>query len=78
MKIGNKEVENVEEFVYLGVTVTNKGGGMEDIKKRLNKARGAFFNWMKICKIWSIGWNTKIKLFKMLVWPVLLDLKRGK
>ena len=28
-------VEDVEEFVYLGATMTKEGGGTEDIKKRL-------------------------------------------
>jgi len=38
VKIGNEGAEEVEEFVYLGTTVTKDGGGTEDIKKRLNKA----------------------------------------
>ena len=67
-----KEVEDVEEFVYLGGTVTKEGGGMEDIKKRLSKAQGAFYNLKKIWNTRSIGWNTKFKLFKNLVRPVLL------
>ena len=70
--IGKEEVEDVEEFVYLGTTVTKEGGGTEDIKKRLSKARGAFFNLKKIWNTRSIGRNTKIKLFKTLVRPVLL------
>ena len=41
--IGKEEVEDVEEFVYLGTTVTKEGGGTEDIKKGLRKAQGAFF-----------------------------------
>ena len=41
--IGREEVEDVEEFVYLGATVTKEGGGTEDFKKRLSKAQGAFF-----------------------------------
>ena len=41
--IGSEEVEDVEEFVYQGTTVTKEVGGTEDIKKRLSKARGAFF-----------------------------------
>ena len=36
---GREEGEDVEEFVYLGTTVTKEGGGTEDIKKRLSKAR---------------------------------------
>ena len=41
--IGRGEVEDVEDFVYLGTTVTKEGGGTEDIKKGLRKAQGAFF-----------------------------------
>ena len=63
--IGREEVEDVEEFIYLG-TVTKEGGGTDDIKKRLRKARGAFFNLKKIWNTRSIGRNTKIKLFKTL------------
>ena len=72
--IGREEFEDVEEFVYLGTTVTKEGGGTEDIKKRLSKARGAFFNLTKIWNTPSIGQNKKIKLFKTLVRPVLLQL----
>ena len=77
--IERKEVEDVEEFVYLGATVTKEGGGTEDIKKRLSKAQGAFYNLKKIWNTRSIGRNTKIKLFKTLVRPVLLlmDVKHG-
>ena len=60
--IGREEVEDIEGFVYLGTTVTKEGGGTEDIKKRLSKARGAFFNLKKIWNTRSIGRNTKIKL----------------
>ena len=34
--IGREEVEDVEEFVYLGTTVTKEGGGTEDIKNLLS------------------------------------------
>ena len=32
VKIGNEEVEDVEEFIYLNTTVTSDGGGTYDIK----------------------------------------------
>ena len=70
--IGRAEVEDVEEFLYLGAAVTKEGCGTEDIKKRLSEAQGAFFNLRKICNTRSIGRNTKIKMFKTLVPPVLL------
>ena len=48
--IGREEAEDVEEFVYLGMTGPKESGGTEDIKKRLSKARGAraFFKLNKI------------------------------
>ena len=52
--------------------MTKEGGGTEDIKKRLSKAQEAFYNLKKIWNTRSIGRNTKIKLFKTLVRPVLL------
>ena len=61
-RIGREEVEDVEEFVYLGATVTNEGDGTEDIKERLSKTRGAYFNLRKIWNTRSIARNTKIKL----------------
>ena len=69
---GREGVEDLKEFVYLGTTVTKEGSGTEDVKKRLSKAQGAFFNLKKIWNTQSIGRNTKIKLFKTLVRPVLL------
>jgi len=76
LMIGREEVEDVEdveEFVYLGTTVTKEGGGTEDIKEHLSKAQGPFFNLKKIWNTRSIGRTTKMKLFKILIRPVLLN-----
>ena len=40
--VNDEEVEDVEEFVYLGAIVDKEGGGSKDIRTRLQKARGAF------------------------------------
>ena len=37
-----EEVEDVEEFAYLGAIVDKEGGGNKDVRNRLQKARGAF------------------------------------
>ena len=61
-----------QSFVYLGGTVTQKGGPEEDIKIRLGKARTAFN------KLRNISWrssqlklSTKLKIFKSNVIAVL-------
>ena len=46
--VNDEEVEDVEEFVYLGAIVDKEGGGSKDIRTRLQKARGAFQRLWKV------------------------------
>ena len=65
--VNGREVEDVEEFPYLGATVDKEGGGSKDIMNRLQKARRAF---RRLGKVWAargIGRGTKIHLFKTLI-----------
>ena len=65
-------LENVEKFIYLRATVCKQGGGEEDIKARLGKARGAF---VKLNREWNssnVSRKTKIGLYKTLGKPVLM------
>ena len=41
IRVQDKEVEEVDEFVYLGAKVSKDGGRTEDVKNRLRKAKGA-------------------------------------
>ena len=40
--INGQDIEDVDEFMYLGAKVCKEVGGMKDFKNRLSKARGAF------------------------------------
>ena len=42
IKISGSEIEDTEEFTYLGSTVTKDGGAEADIWKRLSKIRNSF------------------------------------
>ena len=63
--VNGREVEDVEEFPYLGATVDKEGGeGSKDITNRLQKARRAF---QRLGRMWAargIGGRTKTRLFK--------------
>ncbi|XP_078381358.1 uncharacterized protein LOC144664104 [Oculina patagonica] len=48
--VNGEEVEDVEEFAYVGATVNKEGGGSKDITNRLQKARGAF---QRLGKVWQ-------------------------
>ena len=70
--VNGREVEDVEEFPYLGARVDKEGGDSKDIMIRLQKARRAF---QRLGKVWTargIGRRTKIRLFETLIRPVLL------
>ena len=71
--VNGEEVEDGEEFPYLGATVDKESGGSKDVKNRLQKAYSAFQRLGKVSRARGIGRGTKIHLFKTLPQPVLLD-----
>ena len=72
LTVNGLALEDIEKFTYLGATVSKQGGGEEDIKARLGKARGAF---VKLNRVWnssSVSRKTKIRPYQTLVKPVLM------
>ena len=71
IKIKNTNLEEVEEFTYIGSIVNIEGGTDADVKNRINKAR-VIFNILG--KVWSakiIARSTKMKIFNSNVKSVL-------
>lgn len=56
----------------MGATVSQEGGGTEEIHNRVVKERGIFVGLTKIWSSNSISRRTKIRLYKTLVKPVLM------
>ena len=50
MKIDNSAIERVEEFRYLGTTLTNKNSIQEEIKNRLKMGNACYFR----CRIFYL------------------------
>ena len=72
IKISGSEIEDTDEFTYLGSTVTKDGGAEADIRKNLSKARNSFNILGKVLKSESYSRKTKLRLFQSNVIPVLL------
>lgn len=72
IKISNIELKDVNKLVYLGAMVSNQGGGMEDMRGRVSKARSAFTKLKKIFNSNNISKKTKRRLYKTLLTPVLM------
>ena len=72
LMIREREVEDVESFVYLGAKVDKQGGTASDIRARIGTARAAF---NKLNKVWNsslLSQSTKTTIFKTNVVSVLL------
>ena len=68
----NKNIEEVQEFVYLSSTITTDGNSEMDILHRLSKARGTSVVLWNIWRSSRIGTKTTVKIFKSNVLGVLL------
>jgi len=66
----NKLLEQVNTFPYLGSLITEDGECTTEFRTRLNRGQAIRASLQKIWKSHSIPISTKIRLMKVLVWPV--------
>ena len=72
LKIGNEDMEDVVQFVYLGSVMTVSGDSDQDVKVRIGKAWGAY---NKLKPIWNskqLSTKTKVRVYRACVISVLL------
>ena len=72
IKVNDEQVDDVEEFLYLGALLDKEGGATKDIQQRLGKARQTFYRLRRIWDSSEISRKTKIQLFKTFVRAVLM------
>ena len=69
VQVDDRDIDDIESFVYLGAHISSSGGTEDDIKARLGKARAAY---SKLEKNSQFTTKNKIKIFKSNVISVLL------
>jgi len=72
LSIQNHQIEDVDEFTYLGSVITTGGGADQDIKQRLGKAMGVFRKLQRIWSMTSISRRIKLQLYNTIVLPTAL------
>ena len=62
IRINNTPLKQVEDFIYLGGKISQKGSCTDDVKYRTGKALGAMQNLNDILKSKDISTSTKTQL----------------
>jgi len=72
VRIDNSTFERVEEFKYLGTTLTNKNSIAEEIKSRLRSGNACYQSVQNLLSFSFLSKNLKIKIFRTIIFPVVL------
>ena len=71
MKIDSSSFERVEEFKYLGTTLTNKNSIREEIKRRLKLVNACYYSVQNLLSSSLLSKKLKIKIYRTIILPVL-------
>jgi len=72
VRIDNSTFERVEEFKYLGTTLTNQNSIAEEIKSRLRSGNACYYSVQNLFSSRLLSKNLKIKIYRTIILPVVL------
>jgi hypothetical protein len=72
VKIDNRSIEWVEEFKYLGATLTDQNSIQEEIKSRLKLGNACYYSVQNLLSSRLLSRNLKIKIYRTIILPVAL------
>jgi hypothetical protein len=72
MKNDNISIERVEEFKYLGTTLTNENYIQEEIKSSLKLGNACYYSVQNLLSSSVLSKNLKIKIYRTIILPLVL------
>jgi hypothetical protein len=72
VRIDNSTFERVEEFKYLGTTLTNQNSIPEEIKSTLGSGNACYHSVQNLLSSRLLSKNLKIKIYRTIILPVAL------
>ena len=70
MKTDDSSIGRVEEFKYLGTTLTNKNSIQEEIKSRLKLGNACYYSVQNLLSSSLLPKKLKIKIYRTIILPV--------
>ena len=72
VRTDNSTIERVEEFKYLGTTLTNQNFIAEEIKSRMRSGNACYHSVQNLLSSRLLSKNLKIKTYRSIILPVVL------
>jgi len=72
VRTDNSTFERVEEFKYLGTTLTNQNSITEEIKSILRSGNACYHSVQNLLSSRFVSKNLKIKIYRTIILPVVL------
>ena len=72
VRVDNSSIERVEEFKYLGTTLTNQNSIQKEIKSRLKLGNACYHSVQNLLFSSLLFKNLKIKIYRTIILPVVL------
>jgi hypothetical protein len=72
IKTDNSSFERVEEFKYLGTTLTDKNSTQEEVKSRLKLGNACYYSVQNLLSSRLLSKNLMIRIYRTIILPVVL------
>jgi hypothetical protein len=72
LNLNGNNIENVQQYIYLGQQMTDDGRCEVEIRRRIGIARSTFLTLKKLLTSRTLNISTRLRLLKCYVWSTLL------
>ena len=73
MRTDNRSFERVEQFKYLGTTLTNQNSVQEEIKSRLKLGNACYYSVQNLLSSRLLPRNLKIKIYRTIIFACCFE-----